>query len=107
MALPAPRVYGFPGCNYGPSRTPYVTVENLPRHEMVIQDMRIHMDIHLRLAGVPVVKRDKAERLDDCIPKEALTGGKEALTGGKKALTGGRIRKKLQGQDPRGWEVAS
>ena len=50
MAPPAQRVCGFPGCNYGPSWTPYVTEENLPSYKLVIQDMRKHMDIHVALA---------------------------------------------------------
>ena len=55
MAPPAQHVCSFPGCDFGPSQTPYVTVENLPSHKLVIQDLRIHMDIHITLGRAQVI----------------------------------------------------
>ena len=64
MAPPAQRVCSFPGCNFGPGQAPYVTVENLPSHDLVMQDMRIHMDMHVTLSRTSssVAKVTKLER---------------------------------------------
>ena len=63
MAPPAQHVCSFPGCNYGPDQTPYTTVENLPSHDLVIQDLRIHMDIHVALSRTKVAPSNSAAKV--------------------------------------------
>ena len=63
MAPPAQCVCSFPGCNFGPNQAPYITVENLPTHDLVMQDMRIHMDIHVTLGRTQVIPSTSAAKV--------------------------------------------
>ena len=67
MAPPAQQVCGFPSCNFGPNQTPYITVEDLPRHDLVSQDLEIHMDIHVilgRAQEIPSNSTTKVSKLE-------------------------------------------